>query len=108
MLFKETMSVYSENHTNAINIVCGQNAEWLIVDVDLLESKAVWTQIVPTFRTDILQYWRWRLYVPPKHWYLPRSPHGVVVYVDGVRLCLSTATTNGLTVFFCSLIDVAF
>jgi hypothetical protein len=23
------------------------------------------------------QHWRWRQYVPPKHWYLPTSPHSV-------------------------------
>jgi hypothetical protein len=29
MVSKETMAVYSENHTKYINTLCGQNAEFL-------------------------------------------------------------------------------
>jgi hypothetical protein len=29
MLFRETVAVYSENHTEHTNTLCGQNAEYL-------------------------------------------------------------------------------
>jgi hypothetical protein len=31
MLLKEIIAVYTENHTKPINILCGQNAEELII-----------------------------------------------------------------------------
>jgi hypothetical protein len=31
MLFRETVAVYCENHTEHINTLCGQNAEFLYV-----------------------------------------------------------------------------
>jgi hypothetical protein len=31
MLFRETVAVYCENHTEHINTLCGQNAEFLDV-----------------------------------------------------------------------------
>jgi hypothetical protein len=31
MLFREIIAVYCENHTEHINTLCGQNAEFLIV-----------------------------------------------------------------------------
>jgi hypothetical protein len=33
MLFKETIAVYSENHTKHINTLCGQNPELLNIKV---------------------------------------------------------------------------
>jgi hypothetical protein len=31
------------------------------------------------------QPWRWKQYVPPKHWYLPRSPHGFAIQKTNVH-----------------------
>jgi hypothetical protein len=33
ILFKETVTVYPENHTKTINTFCGQNAELLVIKV---------------------------------------------------------------------------
>jgi hypothetical protein len=34
MLFREIIAVYSENHTDHTNTLCGQNAELSIVETD--------------------------------------------------------------------------
>jgi hypothetical protein len=31
VLFKEIVTVYSENHTKTLNIFCGENAELLVI-----------------------------------------------------------------------------
>jgi hypothetical protein len=34
MLFRETVAVYCENHTEHTNTLCGQNAEFYCVEAD--------------------------------------------------------------------------
>jgi hypothetical protein len=38
MLFRETVAVYYENHTEHINTLCGQNAGFLYVKADGMYS----------------------------------------------------------------------
>jgi hypothetical protein len=43
MLFREVIVVYSEDHTEHIDSVCGQNVDWLL------------EQVVPQCSTTVLQ-----------------------------------------------------
>jgi hypothetical protein len=38
MLFREIIAVYSDNHTNPMNILCGQNAQLFDIKVDGMYS----------------------------------------------------------------------
>jgi hypothetical protein len=53
-----------------------------------------------------LQNWRWKQYIPPKHWCLPTSPHSVTAQKTNIDI-FNAVTTSNLTYAIHKLIFVS-